>query len=223
MHYFSNAFPPIIAGVAVLVSGFSLKRYWGKSKGQFSIIWLHFAIGLFLWFLGEALWAIYTIVLGVELPYPSIADAFWLAGYIPFFTALYFYVKMFSKVLTKRTLALSMAATAALAVVVSATLSIYILGVEENSVALAMDIAYPLLDLMLFSAAHLGAVIFWKGKLGRSWLLISAATAVDAFADVLFSYTTARGIYYSGHILDALFCIAYIFYLMAFYIHMREF
>ncbi|MEM3704116.1 MAG: hypothetical protein QXX79_06865 [Candidatus Bathyarchaeia archaeon] len=223
MHFFSNAFPPIIAGAAVIMSGFSLKRYWRKSKGQFPLVWLYFAIGLLLWFLGEVFWALYTLVLGVELPYPSIADAFWVAGYIPFFIALYWYVKLFSRALTKKMLALSMAATTALTIIVADTLFTYNFMTEENLAALIMDFAYPILDLLLFSVAHIGLTIFWKGKLGKSWLLISAATVTDTCADALFSYTTAQGAYYSGHMLDVLFCIAYLFYLMAFYIHTKEF
>lgn len=223
IYFFSNAFPPIIAGAAVIVSGFSLERYWRRSKGRFSIIWLNFACGLFLWFLGEVIWAVYTLVLGVELPYPSIADVFWVAGYIPFFIALYLYVKLFSAVLTRKTLLLSMIVIAALTIVVTATLFIYTFGRGEDLVTLALDFAYPLLDLSLFSAAYLGLIIFWKGKLGKSWLWICAFTMTNACADILFSYTTAQGTYYSGHILDALFCIAYLFTLMAFYIHIKEF
>jgi hypothetical protein len=187
INFFSNAFPPIIAGAAVIVSGFSLERYWRKSRGRFPMIWLYFACGLFLWFLGEAFWAVYTLVLGVELPYPSVADVFWVAGYFPFFIALYLYVKLFGKVLTKKTLAFSMVSTAALTIIVATTLFMYTIGAEEDLVKLAIDFAYPLLDLLLFSVAHLGLIIFWKGKLGKSWLIMNAAIATDTFADILFT------------------------------------
>lgn len=221
--FFSNAFPPIISGAAVVVSGLSLEKYWRKAKGKFSTIWLCFTCGLFLWFIGEAAWAGYTLILGVELPYPSVADVFWVAGYIPFFIALWRYVKLFGSALTKKTTALSMAATATLTVIVAVTLIAPVLSAEEDLAAIIMDFAYPLLDLMLFSVAHLGLIIFWRGKLGKSWLLINAAIATDACADILFSYTTAQGIYYSGHMLDVLFDISYLLFLMAFYIHTKEF
>jgi hypothetical protein len=155
--------------------------------------------------------------------YPSVADVFWVAGYFPFFIALYLYVKLFGKVLTKKTLAFSMVSTAALTIIVATTLFMYTIGAEEDLVKLAIDFAYPLLDLLLFSVAHLGLIIFWKGKLGKSWLIMNAAIATDTFADILFSYTTAQGTYYSGHMLNVLFCIAYLFNLMAFYIHTKEF
>jgi hypothetical protein len=110
--------------------------------------------------------------LGEELPYPSATDVFWIAGYIPFFIALFLYVKLFGNVLNKKTMALSMAATATLTILAVAALLIPALNAEKDLARLVMDFAYPLLDLSLFSVAHLGLLIFWRGKFGRSWLLI---------------------------------------------------
>jgi hypothetical protein len=223
MYFFSNAFPPVISGAAVLVSGLSLERYWRMSKGKFPVIWLYFTAGLLLWFLGEIVWAGYTLILGEELPYPSAADVFWIAGYIPFFIALFLYVKLFGNALNKKTMALSMAATTILTILVVAALLIPALNAEEDLATLVMDFAYPLLDLLLFSVAHLGLLIFWRGKLGRSWLLVNTAITMDTCADILFSYTTIQGIYYCGHMLELLYHFAYLFFLMAFYIHTKEF
>ncbi|MEM3153325.1 MAG: hypothetical protein QW629_01260 [Candidatus Bathyarchaeia archaeon] len=220
---FSNAFPPIIAGAAVVVSGLSLEKYWRKARGQFSVIWFYFTCGLFLWFVGEAVWAGYTLILGVELPYPSIADVFWTGGYIPFFIALYLYVKLFGGILTKRMVALSMVVTVALTILVTLVLLTPVLTAEEDLTAAVMDFAYPILDLSLFCVALLGLIIFWKGRLGKSWLLINVAILMNACADILFSWTTAHEIYYSGHMLDLLFDLAYLFFLMAFYVHAKEF
>lgn len=220
---FSNAFPPIIAGAAVVVSGLSLERYWRKARGQFSVIWLYFTCGLFLWFIGEAVWAGYTLILSVELPYPSIADVFWIGGYIPLFIGLYLYVKLFGHALTKRTVAITMFVIFFLTIMVTLALLTPVLGAEEDLATIIMDFTYPILDLTLLSTALLGLIIFWKGKLGKSWLLINAAILMNACADILFSWTTAQNIYYSGHMFDVLFDLAYLFFLMAFYVHTKEF
>ena len=222
MYFFSNTFPPVIAGAAVLVSGLSLERYWRMSKGRFPVIWLYFTAGLLLWFIGEAVWAGYTLILGEELPYPSVADVFWIAGYIPFFIALYLYVKLFGNTLNKKTIAISMVVTATLTILAVAALLIPALHAEEDLARLVMNFAYPLLDLSLFSVAHIGVLIFLKGKLGRPWLLINAAIAANTFADILFIYTTAQGTYYCGHMLELPSHLAYLFFLMAFYIHTKE-
>ncbi|MCS7124967.1 MAG: hypothetical protein NZ932_06120 [Candidatus Bathyarchaeota archaeon] len=222
MYFFSNSFPPVISGVTVVISGLSLERYWRKAKGPFSKAWFYFTAGLFLWFLGEAVWAGYALILGVEVPYPSIADVFWLAGYVPLFIALYLYVKIFGGVLTKKTLAASIMATVILAIVVAGVLLAPILNVEEDLWTLVADFAYPLSDLALFSVAHLGLIVFWKGKLGKPWLFINAAIAMNMGAGILFSYTTAYGIYYCGHMLELLYHFSYLSLILAFYLHTKE-
>ena len=72
MYFFSNAFPPLISGTVVVVSGLSLERYWRESKGLFSRVWPYFTAALFLWFLGEAVWGGYTLILSVEAPTPRL-------------------------------------------------------------------------------------------------------------------------------------------------------
>lgn len=119
---FSNALAPVIAGAAVVASGFSLQKYWNKSKDRFSMIWLCFTIGLFLWFIGESVWMGYTLVWNVGVPYPSIADVFWLCGYLPFFAALYLYVKVFSLALSRKMLIATMFVAVALSLTVSLVL-----------------------------------------------------------------------------------------------------
>lgn len=241
--FFSNAFPPFIAGAAVVSSYFPLRKYWQKAgerssilwlfftlgltlrrraKERFSMMWLFFTLGLALWFLGETGWAIYTLLLGVETPYPSVADVFWLSGYIPLFMALYLYVKIFESAISRRMLALSVATTLISAVFVSATLMAPILGAEEDLVTSIIDFAYPLFDLVLFSAAFLGLLIFLGGRMERSWLLINGGILSNALADVLFSYTVAQGIYYSGHLLEILFHLGYLLFTLAFNVHVRE-
>lgn len=221
MTTFSNAAFLFIAGAAAISSGFALHKYKHDSK-KFSLVWLCFTSGMLLWFLGELGWAIYTSFLGVEIPYPSVADIFWLSGYIPFFIALYLYVKMFASALPKRTLSLIMATCIVLSILVTIGLIIPIVVLEEDMVTLAVDFAYPLLDITLFSASLLGLAVFSKGTLGKSWLLINVGILTTAGADMIFSYTTAQGTYYSGHLSDLLCGYGYILFALAFYIHTKE-
>lgn len=222
MSFFSNAFPPFIAGAAVVSSSFALQKYGRNLRERFSLVWLSFTLGMALWFLGEVCWAVYTLLLGVEIPYPSIADVFWLSGYVPMFIALFLYVKTFGSVLSRRMVGTAMVIVFVLSVLVSATLITPIVGAEEDLVTMFADFAYPLLDLALLSAAILGLAVFSKGSLGKSWLLINAGIMSDVVADILFSYTTAQETYYNGHPLELLFHWGYILFLLAFYVHTKE-
>ena len=83
-------------------------------------------------------------------------------------------------------------------------------------------LAYPILDLIMLSVSTLGLSVFLKGDLRKSWALISAGILLNVFRDVLFSYTVSRGTYYAGHPVDLLFDFAYVFFLLAFYVHAKE-
>lgn len=221
---FSSIVTSLLACGAAISSGFSLRKYWHKRGERFSIVWLLFTIGIFMWFLGEAIWAYYTLGLGVEIPYPSVADAFWLFGYIPFFVAVYLYVKIFGSVLSRQTLAISLAITIVLTVFVSVSIIVPVIETEEDLTTMVLDFVYPILDIALLSVAVLGLLIFLKGNIGRSWALINAGMLLNTWADVLFIYTNSpsQKTYYSGHPIDLLYAVAYVFFLLAFYVHSKE-
>jgi hypothetical protein len=222
--FFSNIVIPLLACGAAVSSAFSLRKYWHKIRERFSIIWLFFTIGIFMWFIGEAIWAYYALVLGVEIPYPSIADAFWLFGYIPFFAAVYLYVKIFEPVLSRQILTISLIISVIVTVLVSVTVIAPLIGREEDLIAQVVDFAYPILDLALLSVAILGLLIFVKGNIGKSWALINAGILLNTWAEVLFVYMTSpsQNTYYNGHPIDLLYAVAYVFFLLAFYVHSKE-
>jgi hypothetical protein len=217
----SNALFPVVASAAVFSSVFALRKY-GPKLNKFLMIWMCFTVGMTLWFLGELSWAIYTFLLNVEIPYPSIADIFWLGGYIPLLIALFVYSRLFVSVLSNRKKALIAAIIIILGVLVSAALIIPIMGVEENLAILIIDLAYPLLDIALLSMALVGLAIFQKGGLGKSWLWIILGIMLNVAGDMIFSYTTAQGTYYNGHLSELLFIYGYLFFTIAFYVHTKE-
>lgn len=221
MSVFSNSFLAVIAGAAVICSGFSLQKYWYKAKEQFSIVWLFFTLGLFLWFVGEAIRVGYTLVWNMEMPYPSLADFFWLGGCIPLFLALYLYVEIFRSVLSRGILAASMTVTLGLALFISVSVITPVVKTEDV-ITRIVGFLYPILDTALLSMTFLGLLIFLKGSLGKSWAFICSGVLLNAWADVLFSYTELRRTYYAGHPIELLYAVSYLFFLLAFYIHVKE-
>ena len=217
---FSNAVFPFIASAAAFSSAFALRKY-GPKPNKFLTIWICFTVGMTLWFLGELSWAVYTFFLNVEIPYPSIADIFWLGGYIPLLIALFAYSKLFASVLSMRKKAFIAVLIIGLGVLVSVALIIPIMN-EENLATLTIDLAYPLLDIALLSSALVGLAIFQKGSLGKSWLWIILGILLNVAGDMIFSYTTAQGSYYNGHLSELLFIYGYLLFMIAFYVHTKE-
>ena len=205
----SNVLSPVMASMAVTASFFALRRYWDTMSSRLSRIWLGFTLGMILWFLGELGWAIYVLVLGVEIPFPSIADVFWLSGYIPLFIALDLYIKLFRPALLKRMYLVAVVLVSILSVTLFTLLAPPILEAEQDAVTKIISIAYPILDLILLSEAILGLLIFTmtklKGRIGVAWLFINAGIFMNVIADMLFSYTTLQGTYYDGHPLELFF------------------
>jgi len=228
MKFFSEAFPPVVSGAAVVGSFLALRKYWENLGSRLSRVWLSFTIGMIFWFLGELGWAFYTLVLNVEKPYPSVADAFWLIGYVPLFIALYVYVQTFKPAVSKHMLRIAGGATFLASLLIIFTLIPPIMAAAEDPLIGVVDLAYPTLDVLLFAIALLGLLIFTasklKGKMETAWLLINAGIFMNVVGDVLFSYTTLTGTYWNlpAHPLELFFHGGYILFLLAFYTHMKE-
>jgi len=224
MYFFSNAFPPFIAGAAAIVSGLALIKYWGNPGDKFFQIWAGFHFGMTLWFLGEVSWAVYTLFLNVEIPYPSIADVAWLVGYVPLIAAIELYLRAFRFAISKAMYAVAAVAVSIGSFILFTFLVSPILAVtaEKEITTLVVDIAYPALDLVLLSLSILSLLVFAKGKIALTWLLINGAILLNVAADMLFSYTTLQGTYYNGHFLELFFHWGYILFALAFYTHRKE-
>jgi len=228
MHAFSNIFPLFVAGVAVLTSFFAMRRYWDYFGSRLSKIWLGFTLGMLLWFLGELGWAVYTMVLHVEIPYPSIADVFWLCGYVPLFIALLLYVEIFQPKISVKMFLVAGVIVAIMSAMVFSLLMIPVLAEasQQDFITLSISLAYPGLDIILFLEAVLGLLVFTvtrlKGRIGVAWLFMNTAIFANVLGDMTFSYTTLNGTYYSGHPQELLFHWGYLLFALAFYVHSRE-
>jgi len=228
MYTFSNVFPPFVAGMAVLSSFFAMRRYWDYFGSRLSKIWLCFTLGMFLWFLGEVGWAVYTMVLGIEIPYPSIADVFWLAGYVPLFIALLLYIELFQPAISTKMFFAAAVIVAGVSVAAFPPLMLPVLAEtsEQDVVTLGISLAYPSLDIALFLEAIIGLLVFTfsrlKGRIGGAWRFMNAAILTTVVADMAFSYTTMEGTYYNGHPLELLFHLSYLLFALAFFVHSRE-
>lgn len=222
MFLFSNLFPPVVSSATFIMSILALKRYSGSFKERFSWVWFNFSGAVGLWFLAEVIWAVYTLHLNVEIPYPSIADVLWVGGYIPLFAALFLYVRPFLETLSRRIIYFVTAIILILFALTFAIITAPAIAIEENLAATFMDFTYPILDAVLLYIAILGFAIFFKGKLESPWLFIIAGITSYTIADILFSYTTAHGLYYCGHPLELLFHWGYLLLLLAFYSHIKE-
>jgi hypothetical protein len=197
-----------ISGVCSLL-GLLVVRRWGF-KGKFGVAHLGLFLVVFLWFLGETVWGIYEVVLHVDVPYPSIADVFYLAGYLPAFIGMEQFLWFFRKEFTPQKLAV--AAFSGLAIVFSSlVVLLYPLMAESADILTKLfDVGYPLLDDLLMVFAVMMAMILRKGRFANDWLWIALGMLLHGLADIAFSYGTLTGWYYSGHPIELFYVYGYL-------------
>ena len=228
MRIFSNIVFAPVAFVPVVVALETSRRYGWEFESKLGFIWLTFLIGLFLWFLGEFVWAIYVLGFKIDVPYPSVADVFYVLGYPAFIYGLIMYFMEFRPTLSLKTAKLGLFIAAAVIVLTIGFLYGPTITSSEDPATIALDVLYITLDLiiLIFSAEAflltLGYHSILGGGLWKAWLFLVIGAILDAAADLLFSYLTLLGVYYEGHPSELLYLWAYVAFSLAFYIHGKE-
>jgi hypothetical protein len=218
----SNVFPTACASGAFVSALICLRRY-GFGLRTFEVVWFCFALGTGLWALAEASWAIYYFLLNIQVPYPSVADIFYIGGYFPIIIGLGAYLGTFRVAMSTRRLGLAIAIIGTAAALALA----FVLPIESaqnlSLVNLATDLIYPILDLVLLSLAILSLAIFYGGSIAKWWMMFGLGAALYVMGDEYFLYQVAAGQYYNGGLDDLLFLLGYLILALAFYTHRKEF
>jgi diguanylate cyclase (GGDEF)-like protein len=163
--------------------------------------WRLFAVATTLWGAGALYYAVALWDRSV-VPYPSVADAFWLAFYIPAFGALGSLLR--SRAVANRGGIWLDGLVAGLGVGGTAA-AIAFQEVLESSggspVATLTNLAYPVGDLGLLALVFAAiAVTGWRHC--GVWRWIAAAFAVFAVCDSVYLIQVADGNYATGHVVD---------------------
>ena len=163
-----------------------------RVHSQYSKTFGFLAVGVGLWFTAEIIWTYYQLGLGVETPFPSLADLFWLAGYAPLTYHLYrIYTTVTMKVTDRDTMiVISSMVAAVLAFLLYLVFSIS--DQHQSVFELFINLAYPVLDAILLIPA---IVILWSFRRGEPaythWVMISLFIIFVTVADIGFDYALA--------------------------------
>jgi len=157
----------------------------------------------------------------VSIPYPSVADLFWIAGYLALALALVWYLVPFREALPLKKV-LAATATGLLADVgVFMILIGPVLRIGADPLTQVFDLAYPVLDMALLGISIAGMFMFLPGRISRFWVWLNIGFIFMVIADLLFSYSTALGFYYDGHPLELFYFLGYSTILLGLYDHSR--
>lgn len=193
--------------------------FFTSRKDSSKKIWGQLVIGLVASTVAEMIWAYYEVVLGQDVPYPSIADLFWLFGYVMICLALLTQYRLFQVPPSPRQKRI----IAALVVVFFLVSSLLVLRPiiqsfdSENALESLLDIAYPLFDQVLLVLVLVVIFSLGQGRFVLTWHILGLGLVLMAMADLMFSYASWNEIYYPESrlngitlLIDTLYYVAYL-------------
>ncbi len=199
-----------------------LSLYLLKTKAPFikSVRWL--AFGFLLWSLGEVTYSVYALILGIAIPYPSIADLFWLSGYPLVLVGMAVFLQQFRFALKRRSVMIALSISIIATGLIVAFLILPVISISPDLMTNIVGLAYPILDVGMLFTSILGILMFRGGRVARGWKWLTVASALMALADIGFSYLTAKGMYYDGHPIEVFFDYAYVCFGLSLYSQLKE-
>ena len=224
LYLLSNGLPPLLAFAAFAIAIAGLLHNGVSVKNRFSIVWLGYSLGMLFWFLGESTWAVYALWYSIPSPFPSIADEFWLAGYAPLICAILIQSWSFREFLLSRRMLTVFASVLCVAGLLLAALipPSYASNVGLNLMAVAVDLAYPLLDVTLLVVALPILFLYGRGTFWRPFLIVTIGLILTFLGDIMFTWTSLNGIYYDGSYLELFFHWSYLILGYGFYLRFRS-
>ena len=169
--------------------------------------WLLMAFGQALFVAGDLVWNWYEVI--GEDPFPSIADALYLAGY-PF-------LALGLLLLIRRRLSdgdrgglLDAAILTTAVAILSWTFLMQpqLVGAEFDPLSLAITLAYPISDLLLIGVAM--GLLTTPGARTPSFRLLAFSLVLLLVADQVYALQTLDGTYVSGGWIDSVYLVAYL-------------
>jgi hypothetical protein len=187
----------VAAGLAAAACAWAASRARGRDR----LGWTLMGISAALWCAGEIVWSVYEVGLQVEVPYPSLADAGFLAA-VPFAIGG---IRAFWGP-PRGTAASWRIWFDGLIVAIALVSTAWGFGLrdvwESGSPTLALDLAYPVSDIVIGTVLILAIRRATQQQRARMALLL-AGVACYSIADSAFAYLTAQGAFGTvGNVID---------------------
>ena len=214
LYAFAYGLIPLFGGIFGIIEA----KKWGLLRSAVGKALIFLSLGLLTWSFGEIIWSYYNLILKVEVPYPSWADASFIISW-PLWTIGTFYLskatgakfglrKMHGKIMLLAIPVLAIIVSYYLLIVVARQGSFEIAG---GPVKIFFDVAYPVWDVIILTLALLIYGLSWNflgGVFKWPVLITLFGFIANYFADFGFSFTTTVGSFYNGNWVDLLFATA---------------
>jgi hypothetical protein len=181
---------PVYAALTTLAVFWSWKT--SSLKGIIRRIWGWLCLGLLIRTMAELMWIYYTIQFQKAMPYPTPADYFWIAGYVPMLLALIIRMRSFQVSLSPRQMTGQVVGN--VVVIILGALIIYpnmILNMDPTRwQETSINVLYAVGNLLMIWFSLEIFFVVRRGRFSVVWNFILAANIISAIAGMLFSYAT---------------------------------
>ena len=213
----NNAFTLIYPWFSLVgsVAGFYVGSKWGGFESFLGGAISMFAFGLLAQFIGQAIYAYYIYINGIEVPYPSWGDLGYFGSVICYIIGAILLTKVSGFTFSVRSLKGKLISFAIPVILLLSSYAVFLRDYQLDSIDYLktfLDFGYPLGQAIYVSLAIL-ALLMSKNILGGimqkpiSFLLI--ALVIQYLCDFMFLYQVSRGTWYVGGINDFMYLVSY--------------
>ena len=192
----------ILSSTVMFFSFFMVSKY--GIKGNHGKAWILFMLFSAYWFCAETVDVLYAVVLGVDA-WEYADDFFYITGYQLFFASLVFYLKPFSKQISKK-MVIGISVISISLLIPSLMMVIESGSVDKNFLVL---LSYPILDSIILIPALIGVILFFKGGVNFMISLLCLGIITQIIGDNSILFLSLQNIYYPVHLAEVLFLWTY--------------
>lgn len=203
--YFNLAYG-LIYLLGAIVSFIRIKKYPYSPNMKRALTF--FGIGMFSYGAGLIVWTYFNLVARIAVPYPSLADVFFILFYPGIIAGTFFLLQSFGGKITTRLVVEGVITLLVFFTILYLFLNQTSQGTSVSSLAKILNILYPFGDAFITSLA-VTALRTEKGISEHPNILYFVfAFILAAAADTIFSFRSANSLYWNGDISDLLFAIS---------------
>ncbi len=192
----------IFGGLVTLIYAikFSITTNLGKMLVFFGSGLLCFAFGNIIWFL-------YNNYFDIEVPFPSAADAFYIAFYPLMIIGTIYLLRIYKTLLTRNVIRDSIIIIIlSFILIFSVFFNIDFLSGQASVFEKLVIVLYPFGDAVIISITLI-ALRIGGGKLHPSLYILTFGLLMQSVADLLFNYRNVIEIYWNGDVADLFFSL----------------
>ena len=203
--------------VAAFIAAGSCGIAAARTSGRTRFAWILFGSSALSWGIGEVVWSVYQVGLGIAVPFPSAADAGFLLAIPLAVVGVFAFTSAPTRLATRSETVLAGAIVALSLLFVAWAFG---LGKVYDSspatpAAQFIGLAYPIGDIITATVLVVALRRAQQAEIGRLGLLL-AGLAFNALADSAFAYLTANGTYGAlGSVLDTGWVVGYLLIALA--------